>query len=197
MAGSAASVNEGRFPLRQFAYSVNWLTTSTSPPTSAKLRFVLPCASSKTRILAILRHSRSASASVSPWPTPRRMAYPFPMAPTARPSTVTDASLTHCTTARIDLPSRFRIFPHAQLTPGNFALIILTDFAFVSHRTRCSAPRESLIPESQSMNYRFALISANPHAHSEPFSANNRKIHRIMRLRFFRAFYSLRCASVR
>src|SRR5215207_9095661 len=43
---------------------------------------------------------RSASASVSPRRTPRRTSMPAPIRDTSLPSTVTEASLTRCTSAR-------------------------------------------------------------------------------------------------
>ena len=47
--GGAASAKLGRRPLRQSPQSVNWLTTSISPPISASDRFIFPCSSSKIR----------------------------------------------------------------------------------------------------------------------------------------------------
>ena len=40
--GAAAATKLGRRPLRQSPSSVNWLTTSIAPPTSASARFILP-----------------------------------------------------------------------------------------------------------------------------------------------------------
>ena len=44
---------------------MNWLTTSIAPPTSARARFIFPCASSKIRRPAIFSAICRASASVS------------------------------------------------------------------------------------------------------------------------------------
>src|SRR5690606_12647097 len=59
-----------------------------------------PSASSKIRRFQSLSASLRAAASSSSWVTPTSTHSPRPMAPTTSPSTVTDASLTRCTTAR-------------------------------------------------------------------------------------------------
>jgi hypothetical protein len=75
--------------LRVDAWSVNWLTASNSPPTSAIERFMMPASSSKMRRLTIFRASQSRSASVSARLTPQSTRRPGPIAATIRPSTVT------------------------------------------------------------------------------------------------------------
>ena len=52
--GEPACTKLGRFPLRQSAYNVNWLTMSSSPPTSVIERLVLPFSSAKIRNFTIL-----------------------------------------------------------------------------------------------------------------------------------------------
>src|SRR5688500_2777160 len=98
--GDAASVKLGRLPLRVSAISVNWLTTSASPPTSSRLQSNLPASSSKLRRRATLPARRSASASESPRATPRRTTRPRPIPATRSPATSTRDSATRWTTAR-------------------------------------------------------------------------------------------------
>src|SRR5664279_906262 len=61
ISGAAAPDHDGRLPLRVDACSVNWLTASTSPPTSRTDRFITPASSSKMRMSTILRASQSLS----------------------------------------------------------------------------------------------------------------------------------------
>ncbi len=99
-AGDAALVNPGRRLFRS-AYSVNWDTTSSSPPAAARFRFILPASSAKTRRPQILSAILSAISSVSSGPTPSRTRKPWPIVPTVSPSMVTEAEETLVTTARI------------------------------------------------------------------------------------------------
>ena len=98
--GSAAATKLGRRPFRQSPNSVNWLTTSIPPPTSANERFIFPSGSSKIRSPAIFSAKYFALASSSPCSTPSKTTRPSPIWPVTSPSTVTLASETRCTTAR-------------------------------------------------------------------------------------------------
>ncbi len=95
----------GRRPRRVSAYSVNWLTTSTAPPTSARARFVRPSASSWIRSSTIRRASASAVASSSSGATPSSTSSPRPIAPTRSFATRTSARLTRWRSARTGVRS--------------------------------------------------------------------------------------------
>src|SRR5580704_16920710 len=93
----AAADQDGRRPLATFAYRVNWLITSSGAPTSEQ-----DFSPSRIRSPHSLAASFAARSGVSSWVTPTRTSSPgSSMAPTVRPSTVTLARLTRCTTARI------------------------------------------------------------------------------------------------
>src|SRR5256885_8456085 len=94
-------MNDGRLPFCASPSRVNCEMASSAPFVSRTDRFILPAASSKMRSSQTLAESHSASATVSPCPTPRRTQRPGPIWPTTFPSTATLASLTRCTTARI------------------------------------------------------------------------------------------------
>src|SRR5438067_2837809 len=102
-AGSAAVVKPGRRPREVSAYSVNWLTTRASPPTSVRLRLKLPgrAGSGKMRRAASLV-ARWAGWAWSPvGPAPSRIARPRPSRRccAAAPSPhVTDAARTRWAT---------------------------------------------------------------------------------------------------
>ena len=81
--------------------SVNWLTTSASPPTSMIERSNLPSSFSKMRRRALLIASASASRSSSSAATPTRIRAPARPPRRVSPSTVTDALLTRWMTTRI------------------------------------------------------------------------------------------------
>src|SRR6185503_12913568 len=91
----------GRRPPGASAQRVNCDTTSTPPPTSRTLRFILPASSAKIRRLATLSTMYARSASVSPRPAPSSTSRPGPIAPVTRSPTVTFARETRCTTARM------------------------------------------------------------------------------------------------
>src|SRR5215204_3290216 len=74
--------------------------TSTTPPTSRTERFIFPSRSSKILSASSLEAIRSAEASPSPRRTPSSTSNPRPIRATSSPPTVTDASLTRCTSAR-------------------------------------------------------------------------------------------------
>lgn len=77
--GGAASVNDGRRPLRASPSRVNCETISIVPPsTSDSARFIFPASSSKPRRPTSFPASHSASAGVSPSPTPSRTISPGP-----------------------------------------------------------------------------------------------------------------------
>src|SRR5271157_228255 len=102
--GGAAEMKLGRRCPRASPYSVNCDTTSASPFTSSSERFIFPCSSSKIRRLLAFSAIPAATPEVSSLPTPSRIISPAPISPVARPSTVTFARLTLCTTSRIILP---------------------------------------------------------------------------------------------
>ena len=63
--GSAAPLKLGRLPWRQEAYSVNCDMESTLPPTSSKLKFILPASSSKnTQVQHFICHGRQNAAVI-------------------------------------------------------------------------------------------------------------------------------------
>src|SRR5215469_3985588 len=99
----AALIHVGRRPLVVSAYNVNWLTTSNGAAVSEQ-----DFSPSRMRSPQSLAASFAALAGVSSWVTPTSTSRPgSAMAPTTRPSTVTLARLTRCTTARTTaLPSR-------------------------------------------------------------------------------------------
>ena len=102
--GKKAAVVEAHKPIRKTLRpcpkeSVNWDTTSISPPTSRSERLSLPSPSSNTRRPAIFSASHLASASVSVCVTPSSTQKPAPIAPVLTPSESTEAELTLCTTA--------------------------------------------------------------------------------------------------
>src|SRR5512142_113934 len=76
---------------------------SASPPASSSERFMRPSSSSKMRRFTILSARYSASAGESSWRTPTSTTRPAAMTPTTSSPTVTLASITRCTTARIAL----------------------------------------------------------------------------------------------
>src|SRR5690606_4071577 len=95
----AAACQVGRRPLRASPYSVNWLTTSSGAATSEH-----DFSSSRMRSVHSFRASLAACASPSVWVTPTSASSPGSLiAPTTSPSTVTEARLTRCTTARMRL----------------------------------------------------------------------------------------------
>src|SRR5690606_16473272 len=95
----AAACHVGRRPLRASPYNVNWLTTNSGAPTSEH-----DFSSSKIRSVHSFRASLAASAGPSVWVTPTSASRPgSSIAPTTFPSTVTEAWLTRCTTARMTL----------------------------------------------------------------------------------------------
>src|SRR5208283_4955055 len=99
--GGAAEMKLGRRCPRASPYSVNCDTTSASPFTSSSEWFIFPCSSSKIRRLLAFSAIAAATAEVSSLPTPSRIISPAPISPVTRPSTVTFARLTLCTTMRI------------------------------------------------------------------------------------------------
>ena len=118
--GGAAAAKLGRLPALQSAASVNWLTSNRPPAlpwpsTFCTLWFILPFSSLKTRNFNILANRRSAVSCVSCGSAQTNTSRPCPMAPTVRPSTVTRASRTRCSTA-------FTIAPHHQRTAGQAPL---------------------------------------------------------------------------
>src|SRR5580704_4548669 len=98
----------GRRCPRASPYNVNCETTSAAPLTSSRERFILPCSSSKIRRFATFSARDAATAGVSSRPTPSKIISPLPISPVTRPSTVTLARLTLCTTARIQISYSFR-----------------------------------------------------------------------------------------
>src|SRR6266404_5890278 len=98
----------GRRCPRASPYNVNCETTSAAPSTSSRDRFIFPWSSSKMRKLATFSAMDAATAGVSSRPTPSSTNNPAPISPVMRPSTVTLARLTLCTTARIS-PVRLRL----------------------------------------------------------------------------------------
>src|SRR5258705_2837616 len=92
----------GRRCPRASPYSVNCETTSAAPFTSSSERFIFPCSSSKMRRFAAFSANDAATAAESSRPTPSKIINPAPISPVTRPSTVTRARLTLCTTARIN-----------------------------------------------------------------------------------------------
>ena len=82
--------------LRVSPYNVNWLTTSTAAPVVG--RAALARAGSAARHLA---GQRRGLLAVSAWVTPTSTSRPAPIAAHTSPSTVTEASVTRCTTALI------------------------------------------------------------------------------------------------
>ena len=93
-ASGAALTYDGRLPLRVEACSVNWLTTSTSPPTCRTSRFITPCSSSKIRRRTSLPARYSISSSVSSTPTPTSTSRPCPIRDSSTPPTLTEAFFT-------------------------------------------------------------------------------------------------------
>ncbi len=94
--GSAASAGSarsklGRRPLRIDPASVNWDTSSSSPPTSSRPRLIRPASSSKTRSVIRRWTARSSCASPSPRSRPTSTAMPVPIRPTTAPPTRTSA----------------------------------------------------------------------------------------------------------
>mmetsp|Transcript_20377 Transcript_20377/g.78068 ORF Transcript_20377/g.78068 Transcript_20377/m.78068 type:complete len:207 (-) Transcript_20377:1560-2180(-) len=98
-AAGAAPEKLGRLPPEVSAASVNWLTISRPPPTSCRLRFILPAASPKTRSFSTLAISLSALASVSSGSAQTSISRPGPIAPTVCPAISTRASRTRCSSA--------------------------------------------------------------------------------------------------
>src|SRR5512134_3108936 len=96
-------MNEGRRPLAASPYSVNWETTSTAPPTSARARIILPSASLKSRSPATFSAIQSTWAGVSPCVKPARSRKPAPISPATRSSMVTLARVTRWRTTRTSL----------------------------------------------------------------------------------------------
>src|SRR2546421_820389 len=97
--GGAASAKLGRLPFAVSARSVNWETTSASPPVSSTLRSNRPAASGKTRSRVTFPARRAASSPASPRPTPRRTHRPGPISATISPATRTLAWPTRWQTA--------------------------------------------------------------------------------------------------
>ena len=96
--GSAAPLKLGRLPWRQEAYSVNCDMESTLPPTSSKLKFILPASSSKTRRFSILSAMGAKTLLSSFGPKPTSATKPQPMLPLIFPSMATLPFLTRCKT---------------------------------------------------------------------------------------------------
>src|SRR5229473_372207 len=101
--GGAAEMKLGRRCPRASPYKVNCETTRAAPFTSSSDRFIFPCSSAKMRRFATFSASEAATAGESSRPTPSSTINPAPISPVTRPSTVTLARLTRCTTARISL----------------------------------------------------------------------------------------------
>src|SRR5690606_13840657 len=91
----------GRRPFRASPYSVNWLTTSSPPPTSSSPRFIFPSASGNnlrpTTFSAIQRSFSSVSSARKPTSSKK----PRPIRPAVLPPIRTSARLTRCSTTRI------------------------------------------------------------------------------------------------
>jgi len=81
LATDLAGIGGPELPLEVSAISVNWETTSASPPVSSSERANFPSSSWKIRRRAILPARRVASSSVSPSATPRRASRPAPISP--------------------------------------------------------------------------------------------------------------------
>ena len=94
VSGRAAVMKLGLRPPRASPSKVNWLTASSSPPTSKSERFILPCSSSKTRRLGTFSAIYLKSASPSPSSTPISTRNPAPIWPLISPSTLTLARST-------------------------------------------------------------------------------------------------------
>jgi len=101
LSGGAAEMKLGRLWPRASPYKVNCETTRELPCTSRSERFILPWASSKMRRLATFSAIDAVTCDVSSRPTPSSTINPAPISPVTRPSNVTRARLTLCTTARI------------------------------------------------------------------------------------------------
>src|SRR5438046_9592236 len=84
---------------------------------------MIPASSSKMRKVTILRESQSRSASASMGLMPQSTSSPGPIEATFRTSTVTLASSTRCTTARIRVPGSAHDFAldavHLTADEGN------------------------------------------------------------------------------
>ena len=85
-------------PWRQEAYSVNCDMESTLPPTSSKLKFILPASSSKTRRFSILSAMGAKTLLSSFGPKPTSATKPQPMLPLIFPLMATLPFLTRCKT---------------------------------------------------------------------------------------------------
>src|SRR3954465_12199683 len=94
-------MKDGRRPFCASPSSVNCEMARSAPPVSSSDRFILPASSSKMRNSQTFAARKVASATVSPCATPTRTQRPAAIWPTTFPSTVTLASLTLCTTARM------------------------------------------------------------------------------------------------
>ena len=92
---------EGRRPFLQSVPKVKLDTTSSSPSTFSRDRFIFPFSSVNIRSACTFSAINSAWASVSPWMTPRKTTSPLPMRLVSRWSIVISARLTRCITARI------------------------------------------------------------------------------------------------
>ena len=110
MSGLAAAIKLGRLPCEQSAQRVKFEITSTEPFTSARARFILSFSSVKILRPAIFAASASASFSVSPFSTPRRIRKPVPISPTVFESTSTLASVTLCKIAFINYNLNYSLF---------------------------------------------------------------------------------------
>src|SRR5574343_1194414 len=114
----AARLQDGRLPFFTEAYKVNCETARISPPTSSTLRFITPFSSAMMRMRTILPAIQSRSASPSVSSKPASTSKPRPICPLTRPSTVTDASLTRCTTTRIVHSSQIEKAPNSEPFTG-------------------------------------------------------------------------------
>src|SRR4051812_39474927 len=99
--GGAAAMKLGRRWPRALPYSVNCDTTSAAPLTSSSERFIFPASSSKMRRFATFSAIDAATEEESSLPRPSNIISPASISPVTRPSTVTFARLTRCTTTRI------------------------------------------------------------------------------------------------
>ena len=90
--GRAARMKLGRVPFLVEACKVNWLTINTSPEMSIRDSFILPSASVKIRIPAILLASQLTSSGLSASSMPTRTIKPRLIFPQMMLSMETEAS---------------------------------------------------------------------------------------------------------